>query len=199
MTPANVGAHFLPYDAGNFLFSSQPGLTKDAQQEAIYHLNQNALYTNVTPAAGELIAGWYPNGTHTFYENYLPTSWQGQGQLAADFYHKVVGPACRGCHINLTEPFNLEDYTIVTDENQDSRAYDSRILRSMGRCDTVNPLFRAHSMPNSAVTFNQFWKTAGTANDLPKLVEDFLSSLAILAGGAPVDPLDLTCQPSSPF
>jgi hypothetical protein len=56
--PANVGGHFLPYDTGNFLFSSQAGLREADQEEAIYRLNQNVLTTGPTQAEKDLIAGW---------------------------------------------------------------------------------------------------------------------------------------------
>ncbi len=56
---ANVGAHYLPYDTGNFEFSSKAGLHEFDQEEAIYNLNQNVLKTNATVAEQELIAGWY--------------------------------------------------------------------------------------------------------------------------------------------
>src|SRR5205814_6996610 len=43
---ADLGAHFLPFDIGNFEFHSPMPVTKAALQEAIYQLNQNVLKTN---------------------------------------------------------------------------------------------------------------------------------------------------------
>jgi hypothetical protein len=189
--PANIGAHFLPYDVGNFLFSSQPGLREVDQEAAIHALNVNVLNAGPTVAAQELIAGWYANGT--FDKDYVPVSWQGRGQLATDFYLKVIGTSCRGCHVNMAEGFNWDHY-----DNVNQTYYRSTdiygLYASIGECDPANPNFRMHSMPNSAVTFNRFWQTAGTAEDLPKLYDDFM---AALTGGGD-DPINLTCKPTRP-
>jgi len=183
--PADIGAHFLPYDVGNFLFSSQVGLREQDQEQAIHNLNLNVLNANATGAAQGLIAGWYQNGP--FNKDYVPASWQAEGQLASDFYKKVIGTSCRGCHINMTEPFNFEEFnTIVNGRADGYRMYDT-----VGACsDTVNPLFRMHSMPNSAVTFNRFWQTPG----LPELFVDFINFVENDA----LPPLNLTCKPNRP-
>jgi hypothetical protein len=47
-TVANVGGRFVPYDAGNFEFSSKPGLTGADQEQAGYFLNQNVLNAGPT-------------------------------------------------------------------------------------------------------------------------------------------------------
>ena len=189
--PANIGAHFLPYDVGNFLFSSKPGLREVDQEAAIRALNQNVLNAGPTVAAQELITGWYAGGT--FNKDYLPASWQGRGQLAADFYRKVIATSCRGCHVNMPEGFNWDHYPNVNQTVYRSTDLDA-FYASIGDCDPANPLFRMHSMPNSAVTFNRFWNTKGTANDLPKLLDDFLASEA----GPGRDPVNLTCTPTRP-
>src|SRR5438067_425234 len=53
------GGHFLPYDVGNFEFSSQLGLRESDQEQGIYNLNQNVLNAGPTPAEQALIEGWY--------------------------------------------------------------------------------------------------------------------------------------------
>lgn len=58
---ANVGGHFLPYDVGNFEFSSKLGLHDQDQEQAIFHLNKNLLNAGPTQAEKDLIAGWYAN------------------------------------------------------------------------------------------------------------------------------------------
>ncbi len=91
---ANVGGHFLPYDVGNFEFSSVPGLTKCEQENAIFHLNQNVLKAGPTVAEQDLIAGWYAKGVsscgtrsaHVLDEAFIPPSWQGISTAATDFY-----------------------------------------------------------------------------------------------------------------
>jgi hypothetical protein len=72
---ANVGGHFLPYDTGNFQFSSRPGLREADQEHQIYLLNQNVLNAGPTPAEQELIAGWYATGT-VLNKVYVPPSYQ---------------------------------------------------------------------------------------------------------------------------
>jgi len=72
---ANVGGHFLPYDTGNFEFSSKAGLTEADQAQAIYFLNQNVLNAGPTVAEQELIAGWYANGP-VLDQFYVPKNWQ---------------------------------------------------------------------------------------------------------------------------
>ena len=61
LTPNEVrfGGHFLPYDVGNFEFSSQLGLRESDQEQGIYNLNQNVLNAGPTPAEQALIEGWY--------------------------------------------------------------------------------------------------------------------------------------------
>jgi hypothetical protein len=56
---------FLPFDTGNYLFSSQSSLSEASQSEAFYQLNQLVLATEVDPnsATSRLINGWYANGT----------------------------------------------------------------------------------------------------------------------------------------
>lgn len=189
--PADIGAHFLPYDVDNFLFSSAPGLREVDQEAQIHGLNLNVLAAAPTVAAQELIAGWYAGGT--FDGKYLPASWQGRGALAEEFYHKVIATSCRGCHVNMAEGFNWDHYENVDDTKYRSTDLDA-FFAAIGDCDPANPIFRMHSMPNSAVTFDRFWKTAGTADDLPALFDDFLASIY----GPGYAPVDFACQPTRP-
>jgi hypothetical protein len=190
--PANIGAHFLPFDVGNFLFSSKPGLREVDQEAAIRALNQTVLNAGPTVAAQELIAGWYANPTGTFNKDYLPVSWQGRGQRATDFYQKVIATSCRGCHVNMAEGFNWDHYQNVNDtlyRFTDLSAFEA----SVGGCDPANPLFRMHSMPNSAVTFNRFWNTLGSTIDLTKIFADFIEEAAGF-----VPEMNLACTPTRP-
>ena len=189
--PANIGAHFLPYDTGNFLFSAKPGLTEADQADAIYHLNQNVLQAGPTVAAQELIAGWYANGTTALDKTYLPPSWQGRGELASNFYHKVIATSCRGCHMAQVEGYNWDHYDNVnTTQYRGSFAGD--LTYTVG-CGGANDTFRAHGMPNSLVTFNRFWNSAGNpSDDQPQIFRDFIASL-----DADYD-VQLNCTPSGP-
>ncbi len=146
---ADVGGHYLPYDAGNFEFSSKPGLKEADQEEAIYNLNQNVLNVNPTVAEQELIAGWYQS-SHVLDKNYLPPSWQGQGSAASSFYQNVLARSCRGCHVAMVEGYNWDHF-----QNINGTFYRSTFIADLTYtigCFGGNSLFRSHSMPNSLVT-----------------------------------------------
>ena len=104
---ADVGGKFLPYDTGNFEFSSKAGLTEANQERQIFHLNQNVLRAGPTVAEQELIAGWYA-ASKTLDKNYLPASWLGQPSVATNFYRKVIARSCRGCHVAQVEGYNWD-------------------------------------------------------------------------------------------
>src|SRR5207249_2907768 len=56
----DLGSHFLPYDAGNFLFSSAKGYGEHDQEAAIKQLNLIVLHgTRPTVGESNLIYGWY--------------------------------------------------------------------------------------------------------------------------------------------
>ena len=174
--PADIGAHFLPYDVGNFAFSSKAGLRRVDQELAIYNLNQNVLKAGPTPAAQELIAGWYPGTSKVQDLNYLPASWVGKGFDQA--YHKIFAHSCRTCHVNLDERFNFDHY----DNTQYGRLATSVCAGNLGTSDNQA---RRHSMPNSLVTFNRFWGTKGTVDDLTVLFANFMNGYFNLPTVAP--------------
>jgi len=169
---ADVGGHFLPYDVGNFDFSSKPGLTKCDQEEAIYSLNQNVLNARPTTAEKELIAGWYANNNgsrcsnvvHVLDEFFVPKSCQdAQSQNPqvdiVGFYQKVNARSCRTCHVAMIEGYNFDHYANLTSANTDRFAivgFDNGI----NICGGSLHFQRDHMMPNSLVTFNRFWLSA---------------------------------------
>jgi hypothetical protein len=163
---ANIGGHFLPYDTGNFEFSTKHGFTEPDQEESIYNLNQNVLKAGPTQAEIELIDGWYASG-HTLDKNYLPASWQGLGSVASDFYTHVIARSCRGCHVAQIEGYNYDHEYNVDELNYLSPFFgdpDFEFNRSVcggGHEDA----WREFAMPNSLVTFNRFWASAGTSED----------------------------------
>jgi hypothetical protein len=159
---ADLDAHFLPFDTGNFEFSKRPGSawTKEAQQEAIYQLNQNVLNTNTNRAERELIAGWYPPGPHVQKEDFVP-----QGVASQDFYLNVIARSCRTCHIAQRDENSLRDLTFSEVNANGSPAGKpgamSIVLSGFKElvCGQTDDLLRAYAMPNSAVTFDLFWKS----------------------------------------
>jgi hypothetical protein len=163
---ANVGGHFLPYDTGNFEFSSKAGLTEPDQEQAIYFLNQNVLNAGPTAAERELIAGWYANG-HTLDKNYVPPSWQGQVAAAISFYQNVQARTCRSCHVAMVEGYNFDHYQNIAPNTHSNRFADTGFDVGINVCGGSQHVVRDHMMPNSLVTFNRFWLTYQNAASLP--------------------------------
>jgi hypothetical protein len=185
---ANIGGHFLPYDTGNFEFAQVRGLEETDQEESIYHLNQNVLQTGPTVAEMELIAGWYKN-SHVLEKDYLPDSWKTPHDPAAtpgstilqtykDFYTHVVARACRTCHAALIEGYNFDheyniDPFLATSPLFDSKDANHDMQRSI--CGGHSNFERDWMMPNSLVTFNRLWASAGTADDQVAYMNNYLT------------------------
>jgi hypothetical protein len=102
-----LGSRFLPFDTGNYVFSSDSSLTESAQTEAFYQLNQ--LVQATEPSAGtptsQLIQGWYAS-SHVLDKLYVPPAWLAADANpatagAATFYSNVVAISCRTCHVSL--------------------------------------------------------------------------------------------------
>lgn len=173
-TKANVGGHFLPYDTGNFEFSSKAGLTEADQEAAIYNLNQNVLNAGPTGAETDLITGWY-SSSHTLNKNYVPPSWTGQSATAISFYQNVLARSCRTCHVAMVEGYNFDHYTNITPGGPFYRGEDATLDVGTTVCGG-RQVIRAHTMPNSLVTFNRFWQSSGTAVDQPSILSLFFGS-----------------------
>jgi hypothetical protein len=170
----DVGGHFLPYDAGNFEFSSKSGFTEANQEAAIYSLNQNVLNAGPTGAETDLISGWYAT-SHTLNKNYVPPSWSGQSASAISFYQNVIARSCRTCHVAMVEGYNFDHYANITPGGQFYRGQDATLDVGVNVCGGQQ-VIRAHSMPNSLVTFNRFWNSSGTSVDQPLILSNFFGS-----------------------
>ncbi|HEY9064534.1 MAG TPA: hypothetical protein VIO33_06090 [Burkholderiaceae bacterium] len=100
-----LGAGFLPFDTGNYLFGSGSGLSEAEQSQAIHDLNMLVKATDQyasNQSISKLIDGWYANGTTTtLNKQYVPDAWQ-QAEAtqpgASKLYREVVGGVCRTCH-----------------------------------------------------------------------------------------------------
>jgi hypothetical protein len=173
---ANVGGRFLPYDTGNFEFSSQSGLTEADQEASIYNLNQNVLNAGPTQAEQDLIAGWYST-SKTLDKSYLPVSWQGQNSTAVSFYQNVNARSCRTCHVALADGYSFENYQNFGKGKflYGSGTADNEFGDTV--CGGTFQLARAHHMPNSLVTFNRFWLSSGSLlePDQPLLTGQFIT------------------------
>jgi len=248
---ADVGGHFLPYDTGNFEFSSKPGLAEADQAGAIYSLNQNVLNAGPTPAEQELIQGWYAGGT-TLNKSYVSPTFQdaqtshsivsissngssttvttadtnlyvngevvtiagvsnssfngnwaimainsptqfvylggpttassssgGAATLnptAVSFYQNVHARSCRTCHVALAEGYNFDHYANMGSADFYREVGRPAFAVGMTLCGLTSSdeLNRKYTMPNSLVTFNRFWRSAGTSADQPAITSQFL-------------------------
>jgi hypothetical protein len=171
----DVGGHFLPYDAGNFEFSSKAGLTEKDQESAIYSLNQNVLSAGPTGAESDLIAGWYAGGT-TLDKNYLPPSWTGRNAAATNFYQYVLARSCRTCHVAMVEGYNFDHYSNISPGGPFFHGVDASLDVGITVCGGYSQVNRAHSMPNSLVTFNRFWNSPSTGIDQPQILANYFGS-----------------------
>jgi hypothetical protein len=174
---ADIGAHFVPYDSGNFGFSTQAGFTEADLAPAIHALNLNVLNAGPTQAEIELLAGWYAGGTDQLDKQFLPASWQGQSTTSTDFYQHVYARSCRTCHVAMTEVLNFDHYGNITTQVGTGIGRD-RILDSV--CG--NGQLDGYTMPNSLRTFDLYWGTSGTAIDQPLLTQQFLQEQYHLSG-----------------
>jgi hypothetical protein len=176
---ADIGAYFLPYDTGNFAFSTHAGLTEPAQELAIHDLNQNVLQSHPTVAITELVQGWYRSG-NTLDKHYRPDSWALKTTAELDFYDKVWARNCRTCHVAFTEALNFDHYANLA--NDVSPMAESGQLRTdLTMCGGSSSWLRTYAMPNSLNTMNRFW---GAADQVAAL-EAFLGRPP---GGCPLVP-----------
>jgi hypothetical protein len=162
----NIGAHFLPYDTGNFAFSSKAGLTEVDQQASLHGLNTNVLATSPTPATQSLIQGWYASGTDVLDKNYVPTSWVQGTALDVNLYKNVIARSCRTCHVAMAPFVNF-------DAMGPGGIMQGPVVSIFCK---PNLSHRAYQMPNSLVTFNRFWNSQGTAQDQVAIVNAWLTA-----------------------
>jgi mono/diheme cytochrome c family protein len=169
----DVGGHFLPYDSGNFAFSTDASYTDAKQEPGIYQLNQNVLGTLPTPATWNLIDQWYAN-SRVLNQQYVPPPWENYtspfGLTTAQniqMYQSVVARSCRTCH--AAQPnFNWD-------------ADPAGLISALSFvCGGSPNRFLNHTMPNSAVTYDRFWLSAGstTTPDQRALFAQFLGKPA---------------------
>lgn len=185
----DLGARFLPFDVGNYQFSTtDPGLTGQLQQLGIKRLNFYIRdierdFSFVPPSkAGPppapeptatiaLIEGWYagsldpeiPSFSDT---SYVPPAWQPGGTAAGAsntsqaFYGQVISRYCRTCHTALPN-FNW-------DADFPGLAYSYKI------CGGGASIGTNAAMANSKQTFDLFWEAVRTNSTTRELVGEHL-------------------------
>jgi hypothetical protein len=169
-----LGARFLPFDTGNYMFSSRPTLTELAQVEALFSLNQLVRATEKTSAAvadtatTRLIDGWY-HGGKTLDKSFLPVNWRiDETQVATagagKFYREVIGSSCRTCHTALGTRF---DWDALGPLQLKGRA-ETHV------CGGTAEIALNASMPNALVTHNSLAERVKADPQLAALMRTFL-------------------------
>jgi hypothetical protein len=99
------------------------------------------------------------------------------GGLAAfdptPFYREVIARSCRTCHVAMNEPFNFDHFANVAPFSQTQVFPDPGFDMESNVCGGSTQFERDHMMPNSLITFNRFWLSAGTGSDQPALLSGF--------------------------
>lgn len=171
----NLGAGFLPFDTGNYHFSSRPDKSEAAQSEAFYRLNELVKFIEEARAAQggpgqrsamtDLFAGWYGSSGFTLDKDYVPQAWRNEEAAtpgAAKFYREVIGSACRTCHVSLGASFNW-DTTVLR------ATYASPFV-----CGGREDIARNASMPNALVSKDRVSERVNADADLARLMTVFL-------------------------
>lgn len=166
-----LGARFLAFDTGNYLFSSDPALGEAAQSESIHGLNQlvKATEASASSPTSTLITGWYRNGSKTLDRNYVPQTWQDEAANTPNvglFYREVVGSACRTCHVAMGPDFD----------------WDSIVLRPTLRggsvqrhvCGGTSDIARNASMPNALISRDRIAERVRANPELATLMTAYL-------------------------
>ena len=163
-----LGARFLPFDTGNYLFASDASLSEAAQSEAFFKLNDlvKATELSATSATSQLIDGWYKAG-HVLDKAYVAPAWQAleaapATQGAARFYRDVIGISCRTCHVSLGAKFDWESIILTP-----ARA-------STQFCGGTPELALNASMPNALISYDRLYDRIRSDAALAALVNQYL-------------------------
>ena len=150
MSP-DLEAQFLPFDLDNFAYAASSGPLSRAGQEAQFRsLNLTLLKTDPRPALVELLNLWYPDPATSTVTNAVPPGWVGQETL----YKTVVQKYCRTCHVAMSASGG-RDFAFPRFSDFDRFGFELG-GRACGSVEGGIPRAR-WSMPNSKVTFDQFW------------------------------------------
>jgi hypothetical protein len=174
-----LGAGFLPFDTGNYLFGSGGGLSEAEQRQAIHDLNMLVKATDNRgyPATTRLIDGWYHNDTTiTLDKQYVPDEWKALDASkpgAAKFYREVVGGVCRTCHIALgSQRFDWDVSPTLRFTGQPGSTVRSHFCG--GSADVaVNA-----SMPNALMSRDRLADRMQADPELASLMQTFLGCVA---------------------
>lgn len=183
-----LGSRFLPFDTGNFLFSSRSQYTEAAQSEAIYGLNQLVVGTEADPPTcsaadptdctptTRLINGWYA-ASHVLDRTYIAPKWlaaEAAKPGAAAFYHEVVGTSCRTCHVALGSRFDWDSTILTPRPFGVTPTRDPQLQACGGQADVALNA----TMPNALIASDLLLQRATGDAALALLMETFLGCSA---------------------
>ena len=170
-TPASVklGARFLPFDNRFYTYPASPN--KAAQQAAIKRLNEDIVQhapslAPGTDAIASVIGAMYAGGSATQHEEFVVDGWK-QSTLPntaaqEQFYRRVIGNACRTCHI--AQPFANASSERAGVDLQFRSARDFLRSQPIGGGGSFSPFSAAeqrvcvdHVMPHAKRTHEIFW------------------------------------------
>ena len=178
-----LGAGFLPFDTGNYLFGSSSGLSEAEQSRAIHDLNTLVKATDNRgyPSTTRLIDGWYPSGTTTLNKQYVPADWvtlDATRPGAAKFYREVVGGVCRTCHVALgSDRFDWDVKTTTFSGLPGS-------LANAHFCGGTPDVAVNASMPNALISRDRLADRISADPELAALMQQFLGCVTPLADPA---------------
>jgi hypothetical protein len=157
-------ARFLPIDPGAVRFSRGDGFAERDQAEALRRLNVHLVEAGATPAARAHVeqlyapAGLRTPGARPQLGNDVPVGWD-VSSLARAAYRDAIAPACRSCHLSMTEggdgrsPLDFADAASTL-------AAGPRIIRAVCGAPDVPA---AKRMPSCEVAAHAFWSGPGRA------------------------------------
>lgn len=160
-----LGARFLPFDTGNYLFSTHPDFTEAKQAQAFRQLNDLVVATEGGFAADtpttRLVSGWYQKSPTDLDKAFVPpvAGWTATADKAA-FYQSVIGRSCRTCHTALGPSFDWDSQPARFD------SLDSGVRAHV--CGATADLATNASMPNALASLNRLLDPSSPGVDVLK-------------------------------
>lgn len=176
----NMGSRFIAFDLQSYEYSGfDPAFSRLNQEENFRKLNLGIVQdTNPSPAAADLINGWYNHAGGTIVtpgqkvdDTYAPSAWTvpppaGATTTPTALYDDVLKTSCRTCHINRDAPLDWANYSgtslFVNPAQSGFKQNGVTVLPAV--CGV-------RSMPHAKVTYINFW-THSSAASVPNRVDD---------------------------